>query len=248
MKSNLSIIIMAGGLGKRMNSSLPKILHKILNKPMIVHVIEQSMKLLPRQIIIVVGKYKDIIEKTLKEYLDIDNLPIKFINQPEALGTGHAIKCCINELNKSNTQITLILSGDVPLLKSETMINIIENINKVKIMTAEFENSTGYGRIIELNSKFVKIIEEKDCSQEQKQIKKINCGIYAFNTDILCKYLPYLSNNNSQKEYYLTDIIEIIKINENIEVDTFNITKDKNHEITGINTIDQLLELEKLMI
>jgi len=248
MKSDLSIIIMAGGLGKRMNSSLPKILHKILNKPMIVHVIEESIKLLPTKIIIVVGKYKDIIEKTLKEYLDINNLPIKFVNQPEALGTGNAIKCCIDELQINKTQLTLILSGDVPLLRSETMINIIENINKVKIMTAEFETSTGYGRIIELNSKFVKIIEEKDCSQEQKQIKKINCGIYAFNTDILCKYLPYLSNNNSQKEYYLTDIIEIIKINENIEVDTFNITKDKNHEITGINTIDQLLELEKLMI
>ena len=83
---------------------------------------------------------------------------------------------------------------------------------------------------------------------KRKVIKKINGGIYAFDTEILCKYLPYLSNNNSQKEYYLTDIVEIIKTNENIEIDMFNIPPDKHHEIMGINTPDQLLELEKLMV
>ena len=118
------------------------------------------------------------------------------------------------------------------------MREILKNVNKVKITTAEFDNSTGYGRIV----------EEKDCSTEEKNIKKINGGIYAFDIETLCKYLPYLSNNNSQNEYYLTDIVEIIKTNENIEIDMFNITPDKHHEIMGINTTDQLLELEKLMV
>lgn len=128
------------------------------------------------------------------------------------------------------------------------MREILKNVNKVKITTDEFDNSTGYGRIAEVDSTFVKIVEEKDCSTEEKNIKKINGGIYAFDIETLCKYLPYLSNNNSQNEYYLTDIVEIIKTNENIEIDMFNITPDKHHEIMGINTTDQLLELEKLMV
>jgi len=248
MNDKLNVVIMAGGLGKRMNSDLPKVLHKVLNKPMIVRVIEESIMLNPLKIIIVVGKYRDIIETTINEYVDTDKTQLVFVDQPDAQGTGHAIQCCAEELNKDNCLTTLILSGDVPLLKSETMVKMLENINKVKIMTAEFDNSSGYGRIAELDAKFVKIVEEKDCSIDEKQIKKINCGIYAFDTETLCKYLPYLSNNNAQKEYYLTDIIEIIKTRETIDIDMFNIRKDKHHEIMGINTSDQLLELEKLMV
>lgn len=247
MVKNLNVIIMAGGLGKRMESDIPKVLHKILNKPMIVHVIEESIKLNPKKILIVVGKYKNIIEQTIKDYLDINAFPIIFVFQKEALGTGHAIQCCTEELQKESAQTALILSGDVPFLKYTTMTEIIKNTNKVKIATTELENATGYGRIIEINSLFEKIVEEKDCSEEQKLIKKINCGIYAFDTQILCKYLPYLSNNNSQKEYYLTDIIEIIKLNEHVSVDLYNIPKHRHYEIIGINTKEQLLELEKLI-
>ena len=248
MENELNIIIMAGGLGKRMNSSIPKILHKILNKPMIVHVIKESNKLNPKKIMIVVGKYREIIEKTIKEYLDMNTFPIEYIYQPEALGTGHAIQCCIESLKKNINSKTLILSGDVPLLKYNTMNSIITNVNKVKITTTEFENSTGYGRIIEKNSLFEKIVEEKDCTLEEKKIKKINCGIYVFDTEILCKYLPYLTNNNAQKEYYLTDIIEIIKTNEDINIDLYNISKENHYQIMGINTKEQLIELERLII
>jgi len=248
LKNELNVIIMAGGLGKRMESNLPKVLHKILNKPMIVHVIEESFKLNPKKIIIVVGKYRDIIDKTISEYIDLDSFPVVFVNQHEALGTGHAIKCCIDELKNDLNKTTLILSGDVPLLKYETMFDLIKNTNKVKLMTTEFDNPTGYGRIVEHNSEFLKITEEKDCILEEKLIKKINCGIYSFDTNILIKYLPYLNNNNSQKEYYLTDIIEIIKKYENVKIDMLNISKDKHHEIMGINTKEQLIELEKLIL
>ena len=245
MNHKLNVVIMAGGLGKRMNSAVPKVLHKILNTPMLVCVIEESIKLHPSKIIIVVGKYRDVIEKTVNQYVDIREHTIVFVDQPDAQGTGHAIQCCATTLKQDDAKFTIILSGDVPLLKSETMREMLKNVNKVKIMTAEFNNSTGYGRIAEVDSTFVKIVEEKDCSAEEK---KINCGIYAFDTETLCKYLPYLSNNNAQKEYYLTDIIEIIKTRETIEIDMFNIRKDKHHEIMGINTSDQLLELEKLMV
>lgn len=247
----LNVIIMAGGLGKRMESTIPKVLHKILDKPMLVRVIEQSIKLNPEKIFIVVGKYRGIIEQTLNEYLLVHDLPIIFINQPEALGTGHAVQCCSDDLkmDMSKNKTTIVLSGDVPLLKYETMFNIIRHLNMVKIATTKLDNPTGYGRIIESSDRvFQKIVEEKDCSQDEKLINKVNCGIYAFQTEILCKYLPFLSNDNSQKEYYLTDIIEMIRKGENTIVDTYDIPKDSQHEVIGVNTKDQLIELESMMI
>lgn len=244
--SELIVLIMAGGMGKRMNSELPKVLHPICGKPMLVHIIEQALILSPIKIGIIVGKYKKIIKETLLKYISLNR--IDFIIQTEALGTGHAVQCCMSELTNYKNSNVLILSGDVPMLKSETMLEMVSKLNKVKIMATDFENPSGYGRIIEKNSVFEKIIEEKDCDENQKKIKKVNCGIYAFNSDILCKYLMDIKNNNSQREFYLTDIIEIIKTNEKIDVDVFNISPLKHHEITGINTIEQLMELEKLMM
>jgi bifunctional N-acetylglucosamine-1-phosphate-uridyltransferase/glucosamine-1-phosphate-acetyltransferase GlmU-like protein len=199
---------------------------------------------MPTKIIIVVGKYHDIIKKTVDEY--IQNIQLVYVYQPEALGTGNAIQCCVEELQSEPSDLTLILSGDVPFLKCETMMDIIKDTNKVKIAITELEDSTGYGRIILKDSEFTRIVEEKDCSTEEKKIKLINCGIYSFNTEILCKYLPYLTNDNNQKEYYLTDIIEIIKMNEDINVELCNIDKEKHYQIMGINTKQQLLELERL--
>jgi UDP-N-acetylglucosamine diphosphorylase/glucosamine-1-phosphate N-acetyltransferase len=244
---NLNVIIMAGGLGKRMESNLPKVLHISLGKPMIIRVIEQASKLSPKKIIIVVGKYKDIIQKTIESYLDMNLFNIVYVFQEEALGTGHAVQCCMEELKKEYSNMTLILSGDVPLLKSNTMNELIKDNTNIKIIVSEFENPTGYGRIIETNDGvFDKILEEKDCNEEEKKIKKCNCGVYAINTNILCKYLPCLTNNNSQKEYYLTDIIEIIKINEKMNIEMLNIPKEKQYEIIGVNTKQQLVDLEKI--
>jgi UDP-N-acetylglucosamine diphosphorylase/glucosamine-1-phosphate N-acetyltransferase len=246
-KTNV-VIIMAGGLGKRMNSDLPKVLHKIGDKPMLVHVILQAQQINPSKIICIVGKYKDIIINTVKEYIPYDNDNIVFVNQPEPLGTGHAIQCCINELTKYDHANVIILSGDVPLLKNSTISDFLQNVGIAKLMTTEFDNPTGYGRIIEENGIFQKIVEDKDCLPDQRLTKKVNCGIYAFNSNILVKYLPYLTNNNSQKEYYLTDIVEIIKQNEHVKIDTMNIPKERQYEIMGVNTVDQLRELECLMI
>ncbi len=237
------IIIMAGGLGKRMNSDLPKVLHKINGKPLLLNVVQEAMLLNPIKILIVVGKYKNIIETTLREYISLDK--IEFIIQPEALGTGHAIQCCRDELLKYNDANVAILSGDTPLLKSTTIRDIMHDFHKVKIVTTMMNNPHGYGRIIETDGVFDKIVEEKDSSLEEKLVKKVNCGVYAFESAVLCKYLPLLQNKNAQNEYYLTDIIELIKNGEQIKIDLYNIREDKQIEIMGVNTIEQLTALEE---
>lgn len=237
---------MAGGLGKRMNSELPKVLHCIKDKPMLVHVVEQSLLLKPLKILVVVGKYKDIIKTTLRNYIDISN--IDFVFQSEALGTGHAIQCCMKELYEyKENSTTLILSGDVPLLQYDTLTNFLENNSNAILMTTLLNDPTGYGRIIKTNNVFTKIVEEKDCLPEERQVKQINCGIYAFNTDLLYSYIMKIDNKNSQQEYYLTDIIKLIITGENISIDTFDISQEIQYQIMGVNTQEQLIELESYL-
>jgi bifunctional UDP-N-acetylglucosamine pyrophosphorylase/glucosamine-1-phosphate N-acetyltransferase len=125
---------------------------------------------------------------------------------------------------------------------------MVTNLNTIRIAVTYLENSTGYGRIVEKDGKFDKIVEEKDCDTVQKTIQKVNCGLYALDCNTLCRYLPHLKNNNSQNEYYLTDIIEIIKCEERIDaIEMYEISKDSQHEIMGVNTLQQLEELEKLL-
>jgi len=249
MKSIIAVI-MAGGLGKRMNSSLPKILHKISGIPMICHIL-LKLKVLSNfvtinKILIVVGKYKDIIKEEFDKY---DILPeYEFVMQEQALGTGHAIKCCINNLNEYPESEVLILSGDVPLLRPYTMHELINKSENVKITTTILSDPTGYGRIIKNGEKFDKIIEQKDCSSKELEIKEINGGIYSITSKYLCRYLPHLQNNNSQGEYYLTDIIEIIKREEKIDIGILQISKENVYEIIGVNTVQQLKHLENLLI
>jgi len=244
-------VIMAGGLGKRMESSLPKVLHKISGIPMICHIL-LKLKVLSnivniKKILIVVGKYKVVIKAELDRYCD--TLPdIEYVIQDEPLGTGHAIQCCIHDLSGFPDSEVLILSGDVPLLSLSTMNKLINMNEKVKIITTIINDPKGYGRIIEVNEKFDKIIEQKDCNKRELEINQINCGIYATKSEYLCKYLPYLKNNNSQNEYYLTDIIEIIKREEGFDVGMLKIPEENVYEILGVNTIEQLKELEKLII
>ena len=241
----MSVIILAGGLGKRMCSPLPKVLHHLLDKPMLVHVLENALTLSPRMIYIVVGKYEAIIRETLEQYMNIDN--IVFVNQPEALGTGHAIQCARPYmLGQPESDRVLILSGDVPLLKSQTMKDVMERAEEpVTIMTSTAENPHGYGRIItDKYAKFVKIVEEKDCNNQEREIDVVNAGVYAFQIGLLCKYLPMISNNNAQQEYYLTDLFEIVREHESMDIGMYHLPIEQSIELTGINTKEQLEELE----
>ncbi len=238
------IIIMAGGNGKRMESPLPKVLHNLDDIPLIVRIINTSKLLNPRKILVVVGKDQKLIEETIQQYIDLSG--IVFVNQPFANGTGDAIKCCYNELQPYINDNILILSGDVPLITKEIMFNILNDLNVCKIVVANSENPFGLGRIIMKQNSFEKIVEEKDCTNDQKKISLINTGVYAFKSEILCKYLPYIKNNNMQQEYYLTDIIEIIKINENINIQLLKILPQDLYKLTGVNTKKQLKDLEEL--
>lgn len=242
---NSVILIMAGGLGKRMNSDVPKVLHLINNKPMIVHVIETSLKLNIHKIGIIVGKYYAVIKETLEQYLDMNIMASKitFIMQNEALGTGHAILCCKNFLEKLPTYIynICILSGDVPLITTESINNLLNDTEFCNILIANIDEPSGYGRIVIENNKIIRIVEEKDCNEEEKQIKFINSGIYSFNIKVLLQYIDKIDNNNKQNEYYLTQLFEVfvknyIPINYQIVENIL--------EISGVNDQQQLLILE----
>jgi UDP-N-acetylglucosamine diphosphorylase/glucosamine-1-phosphate N-acetyltransferase len=248
MDKDLVVIIMAGGLGTRMESDIPKVIHKLAGLPMINHILRNLRKLKNiKQILIVVGKYRNQIQEAIESEADLNLSNITYVNQLKALGTGHAIQCCINELIKYPNSNTLILSGDVPMFSTNSMINLINNLDKARIVITTNNNPTGYGRIIINDEKFERIVEQNDCTPEQLSILKVNCGIYSFNTEILCKWLPFIRNNNTKHEYYLTDIVEIIKREENTEIELYDLPSDKIIEVIGVNTISQLNELTNLM-
>lgn len=246
---NVVAIIMAGGLGKRMESDIPKVLHKVNGIPMINCILMQLKNLVfivnLEKIIIIVGKYKDEIKAVVDELVGLPE--VVYVMQEIPQGTGHAIMCCKQELLNHQESDVLILSGDVPMLSYYTMKKLLNMNSEVKIITATLNDSTGYGRIVLNKDKFNKIVEHKDCTVEELSILQINSGIYCVKVKFLCKYLNLLRNDNNQSEYYLTDLIKIIKDNEKIEIDMLEIEKDKLYEIIGINTIKQLHELEEII-
>ena len=236
-KQNI-VIILAAGKGTRMNSDLPKVLHDLNNKPLLKHVIDTANTLKPKDIIVVVGYKKDLVINKFKT----EN--IVFVEQKTQKGTADAIKYCLHKIKQFNGNI-LILSGDVPMIKSETLLKLIHTHNSNKslgsLISAKLEDPTGYGRIIKNNKQqLIKIVEHKDATNQEKQIDEINSGIYIFDSATLNKTIPLIDNHNAQEEYYLTDIFNFIN-----EEDTA-IYQIKNYkEISGINTSDQLEELEK---
>jgi UDP-N-acetylglucosamine diphosphorylase/glucosamine-1-phosphate N-acetyltransferase len=242
--SKLHVLILAGGLGKRMKSDIPKVLHKLMGKPMLVRVIETAFSLSPEKIFLIVGKYEPIIRETLAQYISLDN--IVFVNQNEALGTGHAVQCALPELLQlPKDDKILILSGDVPLLKEDTMKSMFSSNCNVNLLTTLYEDPHGYGRIITNDQgHFSKITEEKDCNDEERKVKEVNAGVYAFQVELLRQNLPKISNNNAQQEYYLTDIFEIILQHEKLKIGLIQLPKERSLELIGVNTKEQLEELE----
>lgn len=237
----LYITILAGGLGKRMRSTIPKVLHKVNNEPMLVRIIKEAKKLKPYKIIIVVGKYYFDILQVLTEYNVVDN--ISFAYQKEPLGTGDSVKASLNLLYKDS--VNLILNGDVPLIQADTLKDIYNNYiisnNRLQITCINLGNPTGCGRIIlDDNNNFIKIVEEKDCDQDQKKISLVNCGIYIADSDVLIKYIPMITNNNASNEYYLTDIVDIYKNNTGEMIGLYKLSELQMNEVANINTKEEL--------
>jgi bifunctional N-acetylglucosamine-1-phosphate-uridyltransferase/glucosamine-1-phosphate-acetyltransferase GlmU-like protein len=234
-------IILAGGLGKRMCSPLPKVLHIVNDKPMIYYVVQNALAIGSTKILIVVGKYKTLIKEEISKYFDS---PIfEYIDQDDPMGTGHAIKCTIpyfldNQVFKQDD--VLILSGDVPLLQLSTLQKLTSYKNSLLI--TESENPTGCGRVCFSNNRNIKkIIEEKDCDIEEKKIKFVNCGVYFVTVDLILETVPQITNDNVAKEYYLTDFVEIA-LRQNYFLNTCELSKEHQHQVININTIDDLME------
>ena len=221
-----------------MNSNMPKVLHTLNNMPLIHHVINTSKSLNPNKIIPIIGYKKELVEKSIKEF------KTDIAYQLEQKGTAHAVEQCINQIKEVGGN-TLVLSGDVPFISKTTLENLINQHTQrgsiASLISAEINDPTGYGRIVkDKDGEFVKIVEHKDANKDELKINEINSGIYIFETKALCEKISSVKNNNNQNEYYLTDIFNFIE-NKKISI----IKTDSIKEITGINTIDQLEDLEK---
>ena len=210
-----TILIMAGGLGKRMNSKIPKVLHSVKDRPMLIRCIDAATKLNPTSIIIITPKSDFLIKRCLFSYLPSSTLNrIVYIPQLEPLGTGHAVQAAQKHF-KFNPANVLIMPADVPLISPDLLRCMwkshLESGMNATILTTWLDNPTGNGRIIlDSNKTFIKIQEEKDCSEEQKLIQLVNAGLYVFKSDVLFEFLKDIRNSNSQREYYLTDVFELM--------------------------------------
>jgi bifunctional UDP-N-acetylglucosamine pyrophosphorylase/glucosamine-1-phosphate N-acetyltransferase len=253
MTSFLTVTIMAAGEGKRMRSSIPKVLHLFNGIPMLVRILLEVKELNPQKIIVITGKYDALIKKTISENINQDfNLlnKIVYVQQTNPMGTGHAISCTLDYYEDSDN--VLILNGDMPCIKSGTLNQFIQNgINS--LFVAKLDNPFGYGRIIVNSNNYIKYIrEEKDCNEEERNCKLVNVGIYYFSAVNLKKNIPLIDCNNIQNEYYLTDIVKIMN-NDNLEnkeenngISIYKIDENNNYQIQGVNTPEELRNLEEL--
>ncbi len=234
----LSTVILAAGQGKRMRSDLPKVLHRLAGKPLLQRVIETALKLHPNQPpIIVYGHQGERVRQAL------DHLNVTWAEQTEQLGTGHALQQALAHIEVNGR--VLVLYGDVPLIEVETLKKLIAETPEAAlgIITAELPDPTGFGRIIRnKDHQITAIVEEKDATQKQRAISEINTGIYLLPATDLHRWLPNLTNQNAQQEFYLTDLIGFA-VKENISIHA--IQPDHYEEILGVNDRLQLACLER---
>lgn len=233
-------LVLAAGQGKRIKSDLPKVLHKVCGKEMLKHVIDSIRNSGIDDINVIIGKGAELV----KERTSDDN--VSYSLQAEQLGTGHAVKCA-QEFLKGKKGVVAIFTGDTPLIKQSTVEKLVgdhmKNNNAATILTAKVEDPTGYGRIVRKNDQVLKIVEHKDCNEEELKITEMNSGIYCFDIELLLNALDKLNNNNEQGEYYLTDVIEILKSENKI----IGAVITDYEETIGVNSRVQLAQAEEIL-
>ena len=234
---SLSVVILAAGKGTRMKSSQPKVLHELAGKSLLAHVYDTAKSLGADEVVIVYGHGGAQVKDACRSF------DASWVEQEQQLGTGHAVQQAMAVLNPENN--VLVLYGDVPLTTDKSLQLLIEDFdNKIAVMTVTLENPSGYGRIIrDKHEKVTGIVEQKDATEEQKQICEVNTGILAAKASVLNDLLSKIDNKNSQKEYYLTDIFALAAQNQ-IEI----VTSHPAHayEVEGINSRQQLATLERI--
>lgn len=234
-------VILAAGMGTRMKSKMPKVLHKVCGKPLSKWVIDASKAAGADKVCAVVGHKAETVKEVLGDVCE-------FALQAEQKGTGHAVMQAIDVIKNSKGEV-VILNGDTPLITAETINKAIEyhknNGNQATVITAILDDATGYGRIVRDNDGSVlKIVEQKDASEEEKKINEVNSGMYVFDAQSLVYALDKITPNNAQGEYYLTDTLEIL-LSAGKKIGGYAISD--NDEIRGINDRVQLNEAEKIM-
>jgi bifunctional UDP-N-acetylglucosamine pyrophosphorylase/glucosamine-1-phosphate N-acetyltransferase len=242
----LDILILAAGLGTRMKSQHAKVLHHLDGRPLITHVCRTAQSLNPRQIYVIVGHQAEAVGTAVRGSLAEGQATL--ITQVHQLGTGDAVMSAREVLAAAQSTL-LILSGDVPLLRPETLRTLLEQHRSAgaigTVLSVRMENPTGYGRIVrDDEGRFVKIVEQKDASAEEKQIREINSGIYCFETSKLFKALELVQPANQQGEYYLTDVPELL-LSDGELVNAY--LHNDAREVAGVNTRAELAEFENLL-
>jgi len=238
---NCSAVILAAGKGVRMRSELPKVLHRVAGKPIVLYIVEAVKAAGIEQITLVVGHGREQVEKTLS------GLHLEFAVQAEQLGTGHALMQAENHIDPADT--LLVLAGDTPLLRQEILTQIIDfHVREqaaATVLTCEFAHPHGYGRVIrESDGSFARIVEQKDASPQEQLVKEINSGIYCFQAGEAFAALKGLKAGNAQGEYYLTDVLEILKRDGK---KVLPLLLEAEEDIYGINDRVQLAYAEKIM-
>ncbi|MEM5317513.1 bifunctional UDP-N-acetylglucosamine diphosphorylase/glucosamine-1-phosphate N-acetyltransferase GlmU [Paraburkholderia sp. JHI869] len=234
----MNIVILAAGMGKRMHSALPKVLHPLAGKPLLSHVIDTARTLSPTRLVVVVGHGGEAVREA------VGAPDVQFAVQAQQLGTGHALAQALPLLDANVP--TLVLYGDVPLTRASTLKRLIETAgpNGYGILTVTLDDPTGYGRIVrDAAGKVERIVEQKDANEAQRKIAEINTGIVVTPTAPLAGWLAALKNDNAQGEYYLTDVVEAAIASGHPAVTA---QPDDEWETLGVNSKQQLAELERV--
>ena len=238
----MNVVILAAGMGKRMQSALPKVLHPLAGKPLLQHVIDTARSLSPSKLCVIYGHGGAAVPEMVAGLAEGGQAPIDTALQQPQLGTGHAVMQAVPQLIEDAP--TLVLYGDVPLTTEASLRRLVEaaGADKLGILTVEQANPFGLGRIVRENGRIVRIVEEKDASDTERAIREINSGIMCIPTRHLKRWLAALSNNNAQGEYYLTDIVAQA-VSEGVEV--VSASPSAEWEVAGVNSKVQLAELER---
>lgn len=238
----MNVVILAAGMGKRMQSALPKVLHPLAGKPLLQHVIDTARSLVPSKLCVIYGHGGAAVPAMVAGLAEDGQAPIATAVQEPQLGTGHAVMQALPQLDES--QPTLVLYGDVPLTTAASLRALVDaaGSDKLGILTVEQSNPFGLGRIVRENDQIVRIVEEKDATAAEKAIREINSGILVVPTAHLKKWLGSLSNKNAQGEYYLTDIVAKA-VADGVQV--VSAQPSAEWEVAGVNSKVQLAELER---
>jgi bifunctional UDP-N-acetylglucosamine pyrophosphorylase/glucosamine-1-phosphate N-acetyltransferase len=233
----MNVVILAAGMGKRMQSALPKVLHPLAGKPLLSHVVDTARALSPSRVCIIYGHGGEMVPQR------IGAPDLSFAKQEPQLGTGHAVMQAVPHLRDDVP--TLILYGDVPLTTTHSLQQLLDSAgaDKLAVLTVELDDPTGYGRIVRRDGKIVGIVEQKDASESERAIREVNTGIMVAPTAKLKKWLDNLSNDNAQREYYLTDIVACA-VEDGVAV--VSAQPSAAWETLGVNSKVQLAELERI--